>query len=595
MLLTLALLLSGCSEQAAISTDPTITPTAAAQNPSKETGELFSARDLDPSYDESKSAHITLLGDSAQCSSNAVMITGSTVTITDEGTYLLSGALDSGMVIVNADKADKIQLVFSGVSIHSESSAAVYIAQADKVFLTLAPGTENTLTNGNSYTPIDDSNIDSAVFSKEDLTINGTGSLTVNSPAGHGIVSKDSLVITGGTYHIDAALHGISGKDDVCLTNANITVTSGKDGIHAENEDDEQLGCIYIQSGAYNITAGYDGIAASSWMQILGGSFSVVAGGGSENGAFHGSDTWGGGMGGFMGGGMRPGGSPGGKASGNEPSSDTETDTVSTKAIKAGGDLSICDGTFIIDSADDAVHSNTNVTVSGGSFTIASGDDAFHADETLTVTGGSIQVSESYEGLEGLHILISGGEISLVASDDGLNAAGGTDQSGFGGPMGNDRFGGGKGGGMGQMGSSDGSIEISGGTLYITASGDGIDANGTLTISGGYTTVCGPNMGDTATLDYDITATITGGTFIGTGASGMAQTFSHSEQGVVAVSVGNQSADTLITLTDANGTMILSYTPNMAFGVVILSSPEIIKGNTYTITVGQASGSFAAQ
>ena len=145
------------------------------------------------------------------------------------------------------------------------------------------------------------------------------------------------------------------------------------------------------------------------------------------------------------------------------------------------------------------------------------------------------------------------------------------------------------------MGSSRGSIVISGGTLTITASGDGIDANGTLEISGGYTVVSGPTRGDTATLDYDSTATIKGGTFIGTGASGMAQTFNDVQQGVIAVSVGNQPAGSEITLKDPAGNVILSYTPELDFAVVILSTPEITSGETYTLNVGTLSGEVEAQ
>jgi len=141
---------------------------------------------------------------------------------------------------------------------------------------------------------------------------------------------------------------------------------------------------------------------------------------------------------------------------------------------------------------------------------------------------------------------------------------------------------------------SNGSIKVSGGNLYVKASGDGIDANGTLEISGGYTIVVGPTQGDTATLDYDKSATITGGTFIGTGAQGMAQTFSDSKQGVVAVSVGNQSAGTNITLKDKGGNTIIEYAPELSFAVVILSSPDIVSGETYTITVGLESGEFEA-
>ena len=230
------------------------------------------------------------------------------------------------------------------------------------------------------------------------------------------------------------------------------------------------------------------------------------------------------------------------------------------KGIKAAASILISGGTITIDSADDAIHSDASITINGGAFALASGDDAIHAEETLTVTAGTINISESYEGLEALNIEIQGGDITLTASDDGLNAAGGVDSSGTTG--GRDGMFGGRGG---MSSSSNGSIVISGGNLYIKASGDGIDANGTLLISGGYTVVVGPTQGDTATLDYDVSATITGGTFIGTGASGMAQTFSNSEQGVIAVGVGNQSSGTAITLKDQNGNLLLSYSGAFLF------------------------------
>ena len=576
MLLAAALLISGCGNQDASSTGNTAAPI--------DDTNIFSNRDYDADYDESKSAIITLNGDSAQCSSDAVRISGSTVTITDEGTYILSGILNDGMIIVSSEKTDKTQLVLDGVTIHSETSAPIYILQSDKVFITLAPDSVNTLSNGGTFTAMDENNIDAVIFSKEDVTLNGSGSLTVTSPAGHGIVSKDSLTITGGIFDVSAASHALAGKDDVCITNATVKLTSGKDGIHAENADDTAKGFVYIESGTFEISAEGDGIAASANMQIQGGSFDIISGGGSVNAASQTSDFWGD----FMGGGKHPGGNRGGNST-QSTASETAEDSTSIKGIKAASDLVINGGEFTIDSADDAVHSNTNVTVNGGTFEIASGDDAFHADETLTVTSGTITIKESYEGLEGLNISISGGDITLTATDDGLNAAGGTDQSGFGGHRGNDRF-----GGMSGGASSGGSIVISGGTISVTASGDGIDANGTLTISGGYTTVCGPTTGDTATLDYDSSATITGGTFIGTGASGMAQTFSGSEQGVISVNVGSQNAGTQITLTDRQGNVIISYAPELSFGVVILSSPDIVKGETYTITVGVASAEFTA-
>jgi hypothetical protein len=257
--------------------------------------------------------------------------------------------------------------------------------------------------------------------------------------------------------------------------------------------------------------------------------------------------------------------------------------------LKAAGSLYINGGSYHLNTADDAIH-GSSVTVSSGDFLIASGDDGIHADEQLTVTDGAITVSESYEALEGLHIVVSGGTLNLTASDDGINAAGGVDNSGTGGRDG--RFGGRPGGPMG--GSGNGSISIEGGELQITAHGDGIDANGTLSITGGHTVVTGPNQGDTATLDYDRSGTITGGTFIGTGASGMAQSFSDSSQGVIALSVGQQSAGTGITLTDSEGNILITHTPELPFSVVILSSPEIAKGASYCVTIGSQTGTFDA-
>ena len=592
LFLALLLLLWGCASPdpqptGTTPSDPTDTTTTTEKQQVADTDDAFTDRDQSGTYDEPKAAHIELNGTSISCSSNAVIIDGTAVTITDEGTYILSGTLDDGMVIVDTDKENKVQLVLDGASITSTSCAPIYVRQADKVFITLEEGTENRLVNGGMFESIDDNNIDAVIFSKEDLTLNGSGSLTIESPAGHGIVSKDELTVTGGTYTVTTASHGLNGKDNVCISGGSFTIAAGKDGIQSDNADDTDLGFVYITGGSFRISAEGDGISASGTLQIDGGDFDIVSGGGSVNGESHSSGHWGGFGGGPGGMGGGPGGRPGGRSS---DTSTTETDdSTSMKGIKADGDLAINGGTFIMDCADDAVHSNTNMNVTGGTFTVATGDDGFHAEENLTVSNGSITVTESYEGLEALHILVSGGDIRLTASDDGLNAAGGTDQSGMGG---RDQMFGGRPGGMG---AGNGSITISGGNLYVKASGDGIDANGTLEITGGYTVVVGPTRGDTATLDYDTSAIISGGTFIGTGAAGIAQTFSDSEnQGVIAVQVGSAAAGSRIILTDAQGNTVIDYTPELDFNVVILSSPEIRSGESYTITVGDSSGTFEA-
>lgn len=600
--LTLSVMLSGCGtniaasntaqNQAGLSTDDTSNKTAESNTSngnsnqtsvvSAESSDYFSDRDFKVEYDESASAIITLNGDSASCSSNAVQISGSTITIMDEGTYILSGTLNDGMIIVDSEKTDKTQLVLNGVDIHSETSAPIYILKSDKVFITTAADTTNTLSNGGSFTAIDENDIDAVIFSKEDLTLNGSGTLVITSPGGHGIVSKDSLTITGGSYDINCASRGLSGKDDVCIAGGDFTIVSGKDGIHAENADDASLGYVYIQGGTYTVNAEGDGISAGSYLQITDGTFHITSGGGSVNASSHSSSSWGN----FMGGGRHQGGKGGNSRGGSSNITTNESDdSTSMKAIKASSDITIDGGSFSIDSADDAVHSNASLTVSGGTFEIAAGDDAFHADDTLTITDGTILITESYEGLEGLHVQVTGGDITLTASDDGINAAGGTDASGSGGR--DAMFGHGS-------SSSNGSIVISGGTVNITSSGDGIDANGTLDITDGFVTVCGPTQGDTATLDYDISGTISGGTFIGTGASFMAQSFSDATQGVIAVNAGNQAAGTVITLTDSEGNTVLTHTPALGFAVVILSSPDIVSGKSYTLTIGSLTKELTA-
>jgi len=533
---------------------------------------MFTDRDSITSYDSKDAVFVMLNGDSISCNSNSVSISGTTLTIKEEGSFILMGDLNNGMIIVDAEDSDKPQIVLSGAKITSAASAAIYVKNADKLFITLAEETKNTLKNGGSFTAIDDNNIDSVIFSKSDLTLNGKGELTIDSPAGHGVVSKDDLAVTSGDYTINSAAHGFSAHNSVRIANITADITAGKDGIQADHDTDASKGFIYITNSSLGITAGQDGISASSSM-LIDGAFEIKSGGGSTNGESH-----------------------------NYGGSASTADIVSMKGIKATADITVNGGKFILDTADDAVHSNSNITVNAGEFEISTGDDGFHADETLTIESGVIYITKSYEGLEALNVLVKNGHISLYARDDGINAAGGTDSSGMGGGFGGDNFGpGGRpqrpgnrmGGGM--MSAGNGSIIISGGDIYINASGDGLDANGYLEITGGKTVVCGPTVGDTATLDFDTTATISGGIFIGTGAAGgMAQSFSQSPQGVISVRVGNQTAGTEIVIKDSNSNTLVTHSPELGFGIVIFSSPDVVKGQSYTVSVGGEEGTVKA-
>lgn len=569
---------SGCSKD-----DKTKNDTDSNHNDEIKESEMFTERDLDASYDVKNAISINL--DKKTSSSDAVIIYNNTITIKEEATYILTGTLSDGMIIVDSNNKAKIQIVFDDVNITSSTSAPLYIKEADKVFITLAENSNNTLSSGISFTFIDENKIDGTIFSKQDMTINGNGKLTISSPAGHGIVCKDDLVITSGTYTINASSHGLDANDSIRLCNASFMITSGKDGMHAENSDDESLGFIYIKDGNYDIESEGDGISSFAYTTIEDGTFSILSGGGSVNGEKQTSDRWGGYNERMPDGGRGPQ-RPGIPNENNtEDITQEEDSSTSIKGIKSSGNMNIISGEFTIDSADDAIHSNSSIEISDGTYVISTGDDGYHADETLIINAGNIQIHESYEGLEALNIEINGGEISLYASDDGLNAAGGVDESGYEGERKPDQF----------SSNSNGSIIINGGKLYINASGDGIDANGTFTMNDGNVIVCGPTRGDTATLDYDNSAEIHGGSFIGTGASGMAQTFSNtSNQGVYAIQVGNASAKTPFTISDTYGKEIITFSPDLDYSVIIVSTPEIQKGNSYTITIGESSGTFEA-
>ena len=523
LLLGSLFLLSGCQTEAPSSISDLVS--AEVQPVSViDTASLFSGRDLDGSYDESAAVAIRLEGETAVCDSAAVSIDGGTITLLVEGTYLVSGTLTDGQIVVDAGDTDKVQIVLAGASITCAHSAAIYSKNADKVFLTLAEGTENALTNGGGYTAVDEDNIDAVVFSKTDLTLNGSGSLTVNAQAGHGVVSKDELTITGGTYTVTAAEHGMEGKDSLAVAGGDFTITSGKDGLHAENTDDPALGFLYIADGAFTIAAQGDAVSAGAALQVDGGTFDLTTGEGSASVTMPAGDDFGPGGKGSRPDGSRPQGEP--SAAGETPPArpgnigrqppeppvqpaETETapaaetaegteDAVSQKGIKAEGALAVNGGAFTVDSADDCLHSGGDLTVTGGTFTLSSGDDAIHSDDAVTIQGGEFSIPYCYEGIEGLAVTVEGGTFDVTAHDDGFNAAGGADSSGFGGR--GDPF----------AASEDSFITVNGGTITVVSDGDCLDSNGDLTINGGTLDLTCNGSGNT-TLDCNGTYTNDGG------------------------------------------------------------------------------------
>ena len=236
--------------------------------------DMFTKRDLAGTYDESEAVKITLSGKTAACNSSNVQIEDGVVTIKAAGVYVLSGTLTDGTIVVDAGDDDKVQLVLDGVSIMAADYAAIYAKNADKVFVTLAEGAGNSLTVSGDYVQTDDNNVDAVIFAKCDLTLNGTGSLTVKDNMGHGIVSKDDLVVTGGTYTIYSQDHCLNGKDSVRIADGTFNLSCDEDGIHAGN-DDQQDGYVYIEGGDINISVGDDALHAEGLLIITGGDIDV--------------------------------------------------------------------------------------------------------------------------------------------------------------------------------------------------------------------------------------------------------------------------------------------------------------------------------
>ena len=613
-----------------------------------DSSDMFTNRDKEIGYDEESAIAINLSDGASTADSDSVVIDGDTITITEEGTYILSGSLTNGQIVVEAENA-KVQLVLDNADISCETSAAIYVKAADKVFITTTEGSTNTVCTSGEFEAIDDNNIDAAIFSKSDLTLNGAGSLEVTCENGHGIVSKDDLVITSGEYVVDAGKHALSGKDSVRIAGGTFDLTAGKDGIHSENTDEEEKGFVYIENGSFTITSDGDGIDASYVVEIVDGSFDITAGGGYENGEVHTDNDM---MGGFgnMEGQMQDGSTGDGNApsdmtppdgstgEGNAPSgmtppdgstSDGNAPSGMTPPDGSTGEENAPSGTTSPDgnngtdsttttsatasSTDTAETSDSDSSTStkgikadgalqilGGDYNINSADDAFHTNSTLEIRDGNMEIAT---GDDGIHaddaLVISDGDINITESYEGIEGLTITIDGGNISIVSNDdglnAAGGADSSGFGGMGTDmfasndDIWIEINGGYLYVLAGGDGVDSNGNLTINGGEVYIDGPSDGGNSAIDYgdNAAAYINGGTVVAVGSSDMVEAFdASSEQAVMSVSVSAGSAGDEIKLLDSAGNELISFTAAKTYDAVIISTADLAQGETYTLVTG---------
>lgn len=397
-------------------------------------------------------------------------IDGTDVSITAAGTYVFSGDCDNGSITVKKGVTG-VTIVLNGLTLTNDDSAAITLNKTAEASLIAAAGTTNTVadTEGSN-----DENAAVKVKSGASLSIGGTGTLTVDGNAKNGIKGAADAVITVAEVklNINAANDGLSCDDELNITGGTLSITAGGDAVKAspdtddtENPDTTSLGNVTISGGTLTLNATEDGIQADGDLTISGGTFHV-------------------------------------KTNGGHTTALTD-DSASCKGFKAGGALTVTGGTLTVDSADDALHAGTDVTISGGTLTLANGDDGVHADNDLVIgTKGAsststprINITASYEGLEGTTVTVYSGDIDVVASDDGVNAANST---------------------LGER-SDKYAINIAGGDLYIDAGSDGLDSNNDISMTGGKVEVYGADAMMDAAIDYDGTFTLSGGTLFGAG------------------------------------------------------------------------------
>lgn len=417
--------------------------------------------DGDLTWDASSEVSIDLSNPSA---SSGVTVENGVITISAEGNYRLTGSY-SGQVKIAAADTDKVRIILDGASIENSSGPAFMAESADEVIIYTASGTNNSISDGSSYSATGSQDPDAALFARTDLTLAGQGSLTVTGKYADGIASRDGLVIAGGSITVEATGHGIKGKDYVDILDGTISVTAGSegDGIKSTNDTDAERG----------------------WVRL-----------------------------------------------------------------------------------------------SGGSVTISAGDDGFKAERELEITGGSLTITKSVEGIEAQHLMISGGQVELTSSDDGINATVPSTES-------TTNTSSGFGGGMDQA--VDATISISGGSSILHVEGDGIDSNGSATISGGTVVVDGPSSGGNGATDATGGLTVTGGTLI----QGDSGDMFEGMEGAYARFSASVSAGQTVTVTNSAGETVAEYSFTKRISAIVVAGDGVEEGQTYTLSIKGAESATA--
>jgi hypothetical protein len=492
-------------------------------------------------WDTSTIVDVTLKGSSIEVSAvPPVYVSGNKMMIRSAGTYRITGALNDGQIIVNTKTTGLVKLILSGVRINCSTNSPICVLDADKVEVFLVAGTENFVSDASAYvfgsSGLDEPN--AAIYSRSDLTISGTGALTVDANYNDGVASKDGLVIESGAISVNSVDDGIRGRDYIVVKNGVIDLDVSGDGMKSDNPENATLGYISVENGVVDVVAGGDAMTAETRVLITGGNFYLKTGGGS------------------------------GVAVGAN---------ASAKGIKGSVSVTIEGGVFTINSSDDAVHSNGAITISGGSLVLSTADDGIHADASITINDGEVNIIKSYEGIEAPVMIINDGDIHVAASDDGVNL--GVD-SGI--PPGQPQPG-------ARLSLYSGSyyLYINGGYLAVDALGDGIDSNGAVVMNGGIVIVNGPSSDMNSALDH-VAFNITAGYMVAAGSSGMALPPGDlsTQYSVMLNFQTAYQAGTLISVRASNGTELFTFRPTRRYQSIVFSMPNLSLGSTYEVYVG---------
>ncbi len=541
ILLVLAMLLGSCAKNPSSNvTDEYGNPVPGGSNQPIQDGDLpnisigksalevvtmFTERDKNTDYDAEAASKIILEENNITSTNANVRVSkngeATIARIEREGIYLVSGSISDGQIVIAVNDTEKVQLILNNTSITSKKSAAIQVVSADKVFITTAEGTENTLKNDGTYVTDATTNVDGAIFAKSDMTFNGKGSLTVEAVAGHGIVCKDDLVFANGTYTVKSERHALNAKDSLRIADGAFTIESGKDALRAENIEDPARGYVYIANGAFTVNAAGDAVSASGEALLSGGTFTLTTTG-TPNDA-----------------------------------------TASAKAIKSDVLVTVNGGIYTINSFEDAINAK-DVRIENGTFIIKAADDAIQADGAVAVLGGLISVDDSSDGIKAVTIDLAGGEVTLKARKDGLNAV--LDEVSD-----SDK-------------KKTPYVHISRGVHSIDAGNDGIDSKGNLTVSGGAIYVSGASDSSKLAVSCSGTVALTGGTFAAAGTSELQEGFGkNGNMSVVTLTESGKAGDT-VSLCDGD-TVLVSFKAAKNFSTVTISSYQLDSGKEYKLYV----------